>query len=460
MMDQDKKMMTVKIFNHVLEIIYLLTGEASILQHLTNSLVKTEVIKNKKLTEKILKHTLQIIYLLTGEEYTIVKKDSLNSSIHQLTGECDINGLKERMVDSQRSLGTFGVQVISGSALKDETMDTSYVEDHGEIDNKDILQVTIQSDLCTGLHNETLYTASINEKGEYEGEVKDIQVVAHPPPSADGFINKNMIDVHKASSSSERMVEDRTSLPCRVQTVNVEKKTPKQSTLCEKGNWASPNESYRYQSKSYEQNKIYVSISSDSKVKKETNGIAPHKDHQVPYTEEKTKRNGEEFSLRSKYLVEHHTTRTQTEGEPSLCPDLGKNITKKSQLVQQHRNYIGDRPYSCSDCDKCFTTRSHLVIHMRTHTGEKPYVCPECGKGFSQKSDLVTHHRTHTGEKPYVCQICGKGSYRRSDLVKHHRTHTGEKPFVCPHCSKGFSERSNLVKHIRTHKREKTYVFH
>ncbi|KAM4641251.1 uncharacterized protein O3C94_015634, partial [Discoglossus pictus] len=89
MMTKDNKMMTERIFSHALQIICLLTGEVSLLQHLTKSLPTKEINKDKKMTERILNYTLDIVYLLTGEEYTIVKKNSPQSSIHQLTGECE-----------------------------------------------------------------------------------------------------------------------------------------------------------------------------------------------------------------------------------------------------------------------------------------------------------------------------------------------------------------------------------
>ncbi|XP_053545628.1 gastrula zinc finger protein XlCGF66.1-like [Bombina bombina] len=86
-----KKKMIERILTHTLEIIYLLTGEVSVLQELMNSLMMRERNKDKKrLTQRVLSHTLGILYLLTGEEYTIVKKNSPQSSSHQPSGEVPI----------------------------------------------------------------------------------------------------------------------------------------------------------------------------------------------------------------------------------------------------------------------------------------------------------------------------------------------------------------------------------
>ncbi|KAM4608224.1 uncharacterized protein O3C94_022837, partial [Discoglossus pictus] len=101
MMDQDKKM-SEKILHHILEILSLLTGKVSVLDHLTKSLTVIEMDQDKEMSERVLSHTLEIIYLLTGEEYTILKKNSPH--IYQLTGECDIDGHKETLrISSNRS---------------------------------------------------------------------------------------------------------------------------------------------------------------------------------------------------------------------------------------------------------------------------------------------------------------------------------------------------------------------
>ncbi|XP_053568297.1 gastrula zinc finger protein XlCGF66.1-like [Bombina bombina] len=57
-----KKKLPERILNHILEILYLLTGE-----RVTNSLTVSHMTGDKTTTERILTHTLQIMYLLTGE---------------------------------------------------------------------------------------------------------------------------------------------------------------------------------------------------------------------------------------------------------------------------------------------------------------------------------------------------------------------------------------------------------
>ncbi|XP_053567399.1 uncharacterized protein LOC128657177 isoform X1 [Bombina bombina] len=61
-MNKMKKKLPERILNHILEILYLLTGE-----RVTNSLTASHMTGDKTTTERILTHTLQIMYLLTGE---------------------------------------------------------------------------------------------------------------------------------------------------------------------------------------------------------------------------------------------------------------------------------------------------------------------------------------------------------------------------------------------------------
>ncbi|KAM4651983.1 uncharacterized protein O3C94_014308 [Discoglossus pictus] len=233
MMNQERKM-SERILNHILEILGLLTGKVSVLEHLTNSLTVMEMNQDKEMSERILSHTLEIIYLLTGEEYTIVKK--MNSRhIHQQAGECDADGHKETLgSSSNRSLGHVKPSVVSKfdqeSALdlriyqqvKEEDTPVNISEGHvrpsvvskfdeesaldlrshqqvkeedipvnvseglhsvnmdtisvikEEEDERDVYQGEIYSDPCAGLHDENCGTVSVNEEEEEERDEKNI----------------------------------------------------------------------------------------------------------------------------------------------------------------------------------------------------------------------------------------------------------------------------------------------
>ncbi|XP_077107025.1 gastrula zinc finger protein XlCGF66.1-like [Ranitomeya variabilis] len=140
------------------------------------------------------------------------------------------------------------------------------------------------------------------------------------------------------------------------------------------------------------------------------------------------------------------------------CTECGKCFTKKVCLASHLKTHLAEKPYSCSDCGKTFTHKSVLVRHQKIHSGEKPFVCSECYKCFVQKSDLIYHQRLHTGEKPYPCSDCGKRFSHRSVLVRHQKIHTGEKPHVCSRCGKSFIQKTHLKRHQKIHARDKSYM--
>uniref|UniRef100_A0A8C5PC32 C2H2-type domain-containing protein n=1 Tax=Leptobrachium leishanense TaxID=445787 RepID=A0A8C5PC32_9ANUR len=156
------------------------------------------------------------------------------------------------------------------------------------------------------------------------------------------------------------------------------------------------------------------------------------------------------YSLRQHYMI-------HTGEKPFKCSKCWKSYTHKSELVHHERTHTGEKPFQCFECGKCFAQASQLVRHNVIHSGEKPFQCKECGECFSLKTSLRDHQRTHTGEKPFRCSECGNRFTRSSNLIAHKIIHTGEKPFKCHECGKCFSHASHLSSHKKIHTGEKPF---
>uniref|UniRef100_A0A8C5WC94 C2H2-type domain-containing protein n=1 Tax=Leptobrachium leishanense TaxID=445787 RepID=A0A8C5WC94_9ANUR len=139
--------------------------------------------------------------------------------------------------------------------------------------------------------------------------------------------------------------------------------------------------------------------------------------------------------------------------EPFSCPECGNCFSDHNALKKHQRLHKGMTQFKCTVCENYFTCASHLKAHKKIHTGEKTWICTECGKSFRCASQLAQHKRIHTGEKPFKCTDCGKCFADASNLGRHKMIHTGEKPFNCTECGKRFTRARSLADHKRIHTR-------
>ncbi|KAM4642428.1 uncharacterized protein O3C94_016756 [Discoglossus pictus] len=427
MMNQDNKM-SERILHHILEILSLLTGKVSVLEHLTNSLTVIELNQDKEMSEIILSHTLEIIYLLTGEEYTIVKKNSPH--IHQLTREFDTDGHKE----------TLGISSNTSPVLQSDNVDTVSEEGEDEMDEKNILPVTIHSELSAG-HVKSSVVSQFDQ--EAEPDVRSHQQVKEeeiPVNISEGLHIGNMDTISVIKEEDESDDQD---------IVQVE--------ICSDTCADSERMKSKVGQKVETDMRSHHQIEEDIPVTISEDGLEVwntlEEDHISPSSPDCVL---EDFSISHGYL--EATPITYTGQKTFECSECRKCFSRATNLNQHMRTHTGEKPFACSECGKCFSRARNLKHHMRTHTGEKPFTCSECGKCFSQAISLHQHMRTHTGEKPFVCSECGKDFCQASNLEVHKRTHTGEKPFVCAECGKCFSISTNLKVHMRTHTGEKRFA--
>ncbi|XP_053577816.1 zinc finger protein 260 isoform X2 [Bombina bombina] len=412
--------------------------------------------EDKKIfTDLILNHALEIIYLLTEEEYTIVKKNAPQSSIHQLNREGDNasvslsmevweypEGHKTLMVENHKAIKT---ALSNNSELSNENVDN----EEEEIDKKD----TVHTSPSEESHDKKVNAVLIGERTEYETEHKVIK-------QEDNHSDSGTLDEsHNTSYISKK---DDNCVSRLAQAENAKIYTPRKPMLYEKGYLPCTSANSKTESYALSETlvKDFINATSNIWIGKKKDATISTKS--IDCGEHNTLQSGENINkepnlnFESNVMVEYQESRA--EKKQYDCPDCGKIFSIKSYLYKHRKTHSGERPYVCSDCQMAFTKRSHLVRHQKTHTGEKPHVCQTCGKGFSEKANLVKHNIIHTGEKPYVCQTCGRGFSERSTLVRHYRMHTGEKPYVCQECGSAFSNRSSLVKHHIIHTNEKPYV--
>ncbi|XP_075437391.1 uncharacterized protein LOC142475361 [Ascaphus truei] len=434
----------------------------------------------KQMTEKILDHILEITRLLTGEEYIVVKKHGEHVT------DCSNPCMPEQFCRTQRPIMEHPTNSLIHERNSDKKLTTEKILEHtnmiihlltGEVPIKcdDVaIYFSLEEWEFLGGHKE-LYKDVMMEKDQaLVGSMsRNTPAGCHIPLCSPESVNEDNIII----ISDQRLNRFRQNKPSKRQRKSV-KMLAKESNSHEEGNLIEISHIYtigkhtgiEYASTHIKEcdkgktstQKIHKNLSAIkykcSECGKNFNTKSAYKIHQRTHTIDSLYNCFECqkcFACNSD-LVKHQTIH---EGDKLFsCSECGKHFSCKSALFRHHTIHTGEKPFVCSTCGKCFSLNSNLAMHQKTHTGEKPFVCAECGKCFSRNSNLVMHQKTHTGVKPFVCSECGKCFSRNANLVTHQKVHTEEKPFVCSECGKCFSQNSSFIKHQRIHTGDKPFV--
>jgi len=173
------------------------------------------------------------------------------------------------------------------------------------------------------------------------------------------------------------------------------------------------------------------------------------------------------------------------------CPDCGKQLTSRSNLVRHYRLHTGERPFTCFDCGRTFADQGNMRKHARTHLGADRHSVPtdsveldelqQTGGSddpvevvntdllpfelFEIKTEVIPsgHSDIDVPKQPpvsktrrhsangFVCVVCNKTFPYKSYLEGHLRAHMDQRPYQCEVCGKAFKRTCDLLIHSRFH---------
>ncbi|KAM4642303.1 uncharacterized protein O3C94_016667 isoform 2-T2 [Discoglossus pictus] len=504
----DKKTTIERILTHVLEIIYLLTGE-----HLNIPLMTNKMHQDlKPMNKLIMNYAMEIIYLLIGQKDTFVMNSPHS---HHLTGEVPLQpagvavsypvmeksklleGPQEIVVESHqiRSSGGDIADVVSNaqqtadlcvrslleapeqdicgisSGLNDEIIYTVSIKEEGEDETqeKDTEQVEIQQDLGAGLHDEYLHTASTKEESGENKEEKDTeQVQIHTETSAGLCTVKeeeeerdiSPVEIHPnlgAGSNDEKPyhVSIKEELEEEIKKDrNHDKELGTGLTEPSDDNLYSASIKEEAEEETEEINIQQVDIRPDL-------GAGLHNDNRNPVlinVEGEYERDRKAIWPVDINSVISKVLSSKVDGPKSrdLLKESYPAVPAPVAMGAHTSMFQVTTPGPSTSCVNELT-RNKASTSQQTSVQRKRHRCNECGKMFDYKSLLNRHQIIHSVEKPYKCNECGKRYAYKHVLVTHQKMHTGDLPYSCNECRKNFAKKSHLRAHAISHREDRNF---
>ncbi|KAM4642409.1 uncharacterized protein O3C94_016740 [Discoglossus pictus] len=410
-------------------------------------------------------------------------------------------GKMEMMDNNHQVSGTSGIPANRSTGFYNVYVDTVIEEEEDEIDEKDVLRVTIQSKLSAEMHNDNLCPELINEDGEYEREENGIyQMEGHSDPWSGSERLKPLI-------LSKFDQQEETNMSCQ-QQIKKEEIPINISEVLYKGNLHIKEEGMDEKEGRDIQQIAYSDTCTESDVK--SSSFLNHKqegdvimkvqqqvkEEEIPVNISKGLHDGDVYTVsineEGRYKTEENTTQ-QMESQSDLCAggSMKHFVIRTVSLTESYEGSVGLKKEESkstqhlnnelnSGLEKCLTkpylpknkgniSKEGTVVCLKNESEETTKAmgnhsilvkkCSEYNESTpSCDSQFLAHKSLTTGQKTFVCSECGKCFNRKCNLVYHEKMHTWVKPFTCSECGKCFSQKYHLISHARIHTAEKPFA--
>ncbi|KAM4031026.1 uncharacterized protein ACNLHF_018600 [Anomaloglossus baeobatrachus] len=511
-MEKEKSAITEQIFYHIMEILYLLTGEDYIIvkkpgRQTTHSkkllivegicrtlgnvlLTPSQSVTSKEDNKKILHLTNKIIQLLTREVPIRCEDVTVHFSVEEweyIEGHKDL--YKDIVMEKLQNIELLDDPICKNGLLHNGTSDLLKEDD-----------MTMQAESgreSLKIHNlgvmQNIFSGTITEKVSAckDGRIdhtnsSSLDIKEEPcdvscdggnlpnPQSAVQFHSDHIKeepvsydDHHANSSSSTDHTQHHPSHAMEEQSSCVEPRPNMYTSTVHTQHHRYPHimkELSTYDGKNFTQPNTYTPIDpsqypSTHNIEKtvtcergnHTNTGLKRKYPSLHNMEEPASSNKAPVAVSCKDHIDLKTPSYPIQQSTSSLVEQKKPACNKRKLKNIALSSSGSEDLQTDVDDDKNNSSSVYSVRQSNNAMEILYHCPSCQKGFYSNLDLARHQVTHTVDKHFKCTSCGKSFTELSFLVKHQVIHTDLKLCVCQVCGACFYSETSLAKHQKTH---------